>query len=207
MLKRNKNSAPSSPLNPVIEGMGAMATLKAMEATSQTPGKESTERAAKQLLTIRDMYSAHLEKAVAKSMNKEAIAASLIDGWNSGAIPRVVPGNEYRGSGIQMHILHGTVPADVFEGFTHPAVYDGMHGLVLPGEVNAFEEIVIKGIVSFESANPEHALPTEPNPNDPTAFYIETFTLPQIVNDGRFNADRVSTQIAEIDALSIVPTK
>lgn len=158
--------------------------------SQQRPNLEQIATSRNLVQAVEEVYQGVLADASARGLSHAEVKAMLVAGWNSGAIPRVVEGIHYRGSGYTLNILHGEVPADVFDHFYE----DEDYGVVLPNEDYP------DGSVTLVLANED--IPTRPNPDDPSAFYIETFRLPQVAEEhSSFQAVQVAARLAKVQAL------
>lgn len=156
--------------------------------TRRHPDMDQVATSRELVRRIQEIYENLLTTAITRGVTPTEVKLLLVSGWNSGKLSRVVEGEHYRGSGYTLNILHGEVPIDIFDRF----VEDEDYGLIMPNEDYP------QGSVTLAWSE---GIATQPDPNDPSAFYVETFRLPQIVGHHQFFADQVATQINKVKEL------
>lgn len=152
---------------PTAEKVSVIGKFVAREDALRQADVERTRSLIKDLDST---YAGFLAEAQTRGLDEPAAGEAVVAAWNEGALPRVARTVEYRGGGYPIYFLHGHVPEDLFshmeEMFEEPLIqYGGQHG----------------GGVVVERL--ETMFPTQPDPQNPEAFYVESFTLPQTTDN------------------------
>ena len=176
-----------------------------VEAKIDVPSAEMVQEAARQTLAIDATYEKLIVDAATNGASIKDIQKSMIDGWNSGTLPRVVLSSISRGSGVRLFALRNEVPADFFEVCGRGA------DIRMPGQTYASgsEQPVQFRLGSLPMpVNGDFLEPgpyDNPDPTNPSAFYAEAFTFPQIIGDARFSAVETGARLAEVNAMLAPP--
>lgn len=101
----------------------------------------------------------------------ETMAATAAQAMNDGVVPRLVELKAFRGSGRVIGILRGTVPAEAVR--VRQRIMGRRYG-------GCTATLVAPPVEQAQQPGSEVGWPTEPDPNNPQAFWVEAIGLPEI---------------------------
>lgn len=124
--------------------------------------------------TLTHKYHDFVAEALAREMSKDQIESAVIDAWNTGNLPRAALYSSYAGSGFVLVLLHGKVPDDLFDRTAR-----GQDAGVITDDTSRLTVVVTERDDPEALQNDYYELPSEPVPDDPDSFWIETVNLAQ----------------------------
>ncbi len=160
--------------------IGDVSVVGTFVARADAPRQEDAEKVRGFIKDLDGTYADFLAEAQAKGLDESAAGGAVVAAWNEGVLPRVARTVEYRSGTYPIYFLHGHVPEDLFsymeEEFEEPGIqYGGKPG----------GGVVVEGL--------EQLYPSEPNPDDANAFYVERFNLPVTTGNREIHRDFIGS--------------
>jgi hypothetical protein len=96
---------------PPTTKLGGLALQETQEATKQ-PEKSYADELSERLRSLREAHKEFLKQTVEKNIPEADLPQVTADAMNAGAIPRIIPGLSFRGSGFSLEFLDGQIPPE-----------------------------------------------------------------------------------------------